>query len=178
MNAHKISIAVAASLMAATALVSQPAQAVSLNVVVSSIYQNSTSAGVWHGHTVLSSTNMNRLEAGGSFRASCMSPDTGNISGSRSLPASGLAGPLQLYVTIPTQLPALRNMPGFESVPRGSTLQCSYDWTAYAREAMYTIGIPGVSVPVGGGEMTLSNSRSFTMRKPGTSTGGDDACIP
>jgi hypothetical protein len=155
-----------------------PARAVSLNVVPSSVYQSGTTALVYHGHTVISSTNMNRLEAGGTFRATCMSPDTGSIPGSRSLPAVGLLGGLQLYVTIPAQLPGLKPMPGFESAPRGVNLQCSYDWTAYSREAQYTLGVPGVSVPIGGGEMSVSRSVSFRMRKTGTATGNDDACIP
>jgi hypothetical protein len=55
---------------------------------------------------------------------------------------------------------------------------CSYDWTAYSKEASYTIGIPGVSAPIGGQEMSLSDSVTFWMRKPGTATGEDDACIP
>ena len=79
---------------------------------------------------------------------------------------------------IPEQLPALRNMPGFESVSRGQRIECSYRWTAFAREGTYTIGTPGTSMPVGGGEIYDSGTISFSMRKPGTSTGGDDACIP
>jgi hypothetical protein len=55
---------------------------------------------------------------------------------------------------------------------------CSYDWTAYSRESSYNLGIPGVGTPVGGGYMTDSDSITFWMKKPGTSTGNDDACIP
>jgi hypothetical protein len=177
MTDSKFLFQVAAFTAAAFTLMT-PARAVTLNVVPSSIYQSGTTALVYHGHTVVASTNMNRLEAGGSFRATCMSPDTGSITGSRSLPAAALLGGLQLYVTVPAQLPGLKPMPGFESAPRGANLQCSYDWTAYSREAQYTLGVPGVSVPIGGGEMSLSSSVSFRMRKPGTATGNDDACIP
>ena len=178
MITSRLSIAAAAWCIAAAALMALPARAVTLAVSPSSVYQHLTTAGVWHGHTVIASTNLNKLEAGGSFSASCLSIYTGSITGSRSLPASALLGGLQLYVTIPAELPALRNMPGFESAPRGSNLSCSYNWTAYSKEGTYNIGIPGISIPIGGQEMSLSNSISFRMRKPGTSTGGDDACIP
>jgi hypothetical protein len=157
---------------------STPVHAVTLAVQPSSIYQNGATAGVWLGHTVAASTNMNRLLAGGSFRAHCFDGGTSPITGERSLPASALFGPLQLYVTIPAKLPALYNMPGFYNVQRGSRIQCSYDWTAHARESMYTIGIPGISVPIGGEERSESDSIIFWMSKPGRSTGDDDACIP
>jgi hypothetical protein len=155
-----------------------PAQAVNLSVAPSSIYQFGNGSGVYVGHTVMASTSMNGLEAGGTFRAHCMSPDTGDIPGSRSLPSSGLIGPRQLYVTIPAQLPALRNMPGWAAVPRGSRLMCDYDWTAYAKESAITLGVPGISTIIGGQHITDSGRITFWMKKPGTSTGDDDACIP
>jgi len=178
MNTRDIWFRLAILFGAVAGILTTPAQAVTLNVAPSSIYQFGTGSGVYLGHTVVASTNMNRLQAGGSFRAYCFGADTGSITGERSLPASGLTGPLQLYVTVPAQLPALRNMPGFLGVPRGSNLMCSYDWTAYSREAMYTVGIPGISTPIGGEERSDSDSITFWMRKPGTATGEDDACIP
>src|SRR5688500_8967943 len=95
----------------------QPAQAFSLRGGPVSIYQNGATAGVYLGHTVIASTNMNRLTAGGAFTANCPSGDTGTIRGERTLSAQGFGA--QLYVTIPEWLPALRNMPGFEYVPAG-----------------------------------------------------------
>jgi len=178
MNARDLLIRFALLACAAGGTLSTPVHAVTMAVKPSSIYQNGATAGVWLGHTVAASTLMNRLQAGGSFRAYCFDGGTSPITGARSLPASGLIGPLQLYVTIPAQLPALYNMPGFYNVPRGSRIQCSYDWTAYAREASYTIGIPGASAPVGGEEISDSDSIIFWMSKPGRSTGDDDACIP
>ena len=178
MKTRNIAMQLAALSGVVLGLSAVPTQAVTLSVHPASTYQFGTGSGVYLGHTVIASTNMNALEAGGSFRAHCMSPDTGDITGARSLPASGLVGPQQLYVTIPAQLPALRNMPGFFNVPRGANLMCSYDWTAYSRESAYSVGIPGVSTPLGGGHMSDSGSTTFWMRKPGTSTGGDDACIP
>jgi hypothetical protein len=178
MNNRRNSIHLLAAIGVCAAAWTAPAQALSMSVQPSRIYQYSNTANVYVGHTVAASTNMNQLEAGGSFRASCISPDTGEITGSRSLPASNLIGGLQLYVTIPAQLPALKPMPGFANVPRGATLSCTYAWTAFAKEATYSIGVPGLSMPVGGQQATASTSISFTMRKPGTSTGNDDACIP
>jgi len=178
MNSHDFFLRSALLVAAAMGILAAPAHGVNMSVRPSSIYQQGTSAGVYLGHTVAASTNMNRLQAGGSFRAYCFGSDTGTITGERSLPATGVVGPLQLYVTIPAQLPALRNMPGFVSLPRGTTLVCRYDWTAYARESTYSIGVPGISVPIGGGEISDSDSITFGMRKPGTATGEDDACIP
>jgi hypothetical protein len=178
MNTRDILFRVALLCGVAVGSLATPVHAVTMSVAPSSIYQFGTGAGVYLGHTVASSTNMNRLQTGGSFRAHCFGAATGEITGERSLPASSLTGPLQLYVTIPAQLPALRNMPGFLGMPRGTNLMCSYDWTAYSRESTYNIGIPGITVPIGGGEVSDSGSVTFWMRKPGTATGDDDACIP
>jgi hypothetical protein len=148
----------------------QPAQAFALRAVPMSIYQNGATAGVFLGHTVIASTNMNRLIAGGSFTATCASTDTGTITGQRTLSAEGLGA--QLYVTIPEWLPALRGMPGFEYVPAGSTLLCTYDWTAHAEESTYTMGIPGFGTTIGGQRGSHSDSVTFVMIKP--AAGGDD----
>lgn len=161
------------------AAVAAPAQALTMKVKVQSVYQYGNTAGVYLGHTVSAKTNMNRLLAGGSFVAKCLSPWTPDpITGERSLPAQAFIGGLDLTVTIPATLPALRNMPGWHSVPRGQTLYCTYTWTAYAKEGTYTIGVPGSSMPVGGAEVSESDQKSFTMSKPGTATGEDDACHP
>jgi hypothetical protein len=84
----------------------------------------------------------------------------------------------QLYVTVPDELPALRDMPGFDSASRGARLECFYNWRSFADEASYTVGIPGSSVTIGGGRASDSGTVRFVMQKPGTATGDDDACIP
>ena len=55
---------------------------------------------------------------------------------------------------------------------------CQYNWTAFAREPTYTIGLPPFSITVGGEEFATSGVVTFWMRKPGTATGDDDACLP
>lgn len=161
------------------AVMSAPAQALSMSVAVQSVHQHGSTGGVYLGHTVMASTNMNRLTAGGSFTASCPSPWTPDpITGARTLPGESFLGGVELIVTIPAQLPAIRNMPGWANVPRGSTLFCTYLWSAFAKEATYTLGVPGSSMPIGGGEIANSDRKSFTMVKPGRSTGEDDACHP
>ncbi len=161
------------------ALPSLPAQAaLSLKTVPSSVYQHMSTSLFWFGHTVIAGTSISRLTAGGSFTASCMSPYTQSLWGERSLTSEVFGKYNQLYVTIPAELPALRDMPGFDSAPRGSRLDCSYNWRSFAKEATYSVGIPGSSVTIGGGEASDTGSVRFVMQKPGTATGEDDTCIP
>jgi len=158
---------------------SLPANAsLNMEVMPYKAQQLGTGSGVQLGHTVIAGTNLNRLVAGGSFLASCDHRDTGTIPGSRTLSSSLLGQYNQLYVTIPDTIPSLRNMPGFSSLARGTELMCEYNWNAFAREPTYTIGIPGFSVTVGGEEAERSGVVTFWMKKPGTATGEDDACIP
>jgi len=123
------------------------------------------STAVSLGHTVLANTNMNRLIAGGTFNASCASTYTGSIPGERTLPSESFISGNVLYVTIPAQLPAYLNMPGFESVPSGSTLSCTYAWTSRAQESAYTIGAQGIGFTVGGQEARDGGSVGFYMYK-------------
>jgi hypothetical protein len=164
---------------AAALLCMQPANAtLNLKTQPSSIYQYLTTTAVYLGHTVIAGTNLNRLVAGGSFVASCADPNTQTITGERSLPSDLIGQYNQLYVTIPEQLPALRNMPGFENVQRGAQIQCNYNWKSFAREPTYTVGVGGLTITVGGEEMSDSGTVSFWMKRPGTASGGNDTCIP
>jgi hypothetical protein len=164
--------------MAAALCAGEASATLSLKVQPSSVYQYMTTTAVYLGHTVIAGTNLNRLVAGGSFIASCASPFTQTITGDRTLTSDLVSQYNQLYVTIPAQLPALMNMPGFENVQRGASIQCNYDWRAFAREPTYTISVPPLSITVGGQEASDSGRISFWMTKPGTSTGGNDSCIP
>jgi hypothetical protein len=161
------------------ALCIQPANAtLMLKTQPSLVYQYLTTTAVYLGHTVIAGTNLNRLVAGGSFVASCASPDTQTITGERSLTSDLIGQYNQLYVTIPEQLPALRNMPGFENVQRGAQIQCNYNWKSFAREPTYTVGIPGFQITLGGEEGSDSGTVSFWMKRPGVAGGGGDTCIP
>lgn len=164
--------------VALSALFSIPAQAVSLQTVPQEVYQLSTTSLFYLGHTVVAGTNIIRLTAGGSFNASCPGFSTAPVTGQRSFTSEVIGKYNQAYVTIPEWLPALREMPGFDNASRGARWQCYYNWTSWAREATYTIGIPGSSITIGGGEESDSGEMLFQMRKPGTATGDDDACIP
>ena len=157
---------------------SVPAQAVTLDTVPSSIYQLSTGSLFYLGHTVIAGTYIISMTAGGSFDASCPGYSTAPVTGERSYTSEVLGKYNKAIVTIPEWLPALRDMPGFDGAPRGSRWQCYYNWKSFAREATYTVGIPGNSITVGGGEQKDSGSVFFYMQKPGTATGDDDACIP
>jgi hypothetical protein len=169
------------SILATAALCCPPAARASLNfqTVLRDIYQlGAGSSAVSLGHTVVAGTNLNRLTAGGSFNASCASTFTGSIPGERTLTSALVAQYNQLYVTIPAQFPAVLNMPGFELVPAGSILSCTYAWTSRAQESTYTIGIPGLGITIGGEERRDGSSVGFQMVQ---SFGGDEpshGCLP
>jgi len=153
----------------------QPAHAsLKLTARVQSIYQlGDGSTAVSLGHVVLAGTNLNRLIAGGSFSASCASPYTGTISGERTLTSALIAQYNQLSVTVPEQLPAVRNMPGFENVPPPAVLSCAYHWTAQAEEATYSVGLPGGGggVTIGGEKASIGDTTGFEMFK---NAGGEE----
>ena len=163
----------------ALGLCGQPAHAtLYMAGVPSAGYQTGIGALVRHGLTVQARTNLSRLIAGGSFEAWCVSEHTDRFRGERELSSALIAQTNVLFVTIPASLPAYQNMPGFESVERGRTIQCYFDWRAYAEEPKYVIGVLGTTVEVGGEKQRTDGRVSFTMDKPGISTGEDDACIP
>jgi hypothetical protein len=162
-------------LILAGMLFNSPAARASLtmNTIPQAIYQiGDGSTAVSLGHVVNARTNMNRLVAGGSFNASCASTYTGSIPGERTLTSDLIASMNVLSVTIPEWLPAVRNMPGFENVPVGSVLSCTYAWTSRAQEATYTVGVPGFGITIGGQEIRDGGSIGFYMYK--TSGSGDE----
>jgi hypothetical protein len=149
-----------------------------MNVQVSSIYQLGNNASVSLGHTVTAETNLNRVTAGGSFVASCVG--LGSVPGQRSLTSSRPLVRNSVVVTIPERLPGTVTMPGFYSMSRGQTVDCSYDWTAFAEEATTSITIPpGYSITLGGEKESNSGNVFFQMSKPALGDGGDEvACHP
>jgi hypothetical protein len=150
-----------------------------LNTVVSPIYQVGTGAGVNLGHTVVASTVYNRLTAGGTFSAACIHPQMSPATGQRTLSAETVGGRTQLYVTIPAVQPAIVNMPGFYSVTRGETVQCTYSWTSRAVEGGYSVSAGGISFQTGNGERSDGGYQQFTMNVPGDTNSGDfNKCIP
>jgi hypothetical protein len=156
------------------------ASAVSLSTVVSPIYQVGTGATVKLGHTVIANTNYNRLFAGGTYVASCASPDMVPANGQRSLSTENYTGGLTLYVTIPAVHPAYINMPGFNAAAlRGMSLHCVYNWTSRAVEGGYSVGVSGISFQTGNGEAGQGSSQLFSMDVP--ALGDEDewtSCLP
>jgi hypothetical protein len=158
----------------------QPAAAVEMSVYVSDPYQVMTGSSVRVGHTVIASTDYNRLVAGGEFEVVCNHPTMSLTAPGRRTESggSGLLGGVRLTVTIPYQQPAYVNMAGFHALPRGAIVECQYNWTAQAVEGHYSIGAGGVGMFIGQGEKRDGGYKPFRMQKPGTATGDDDACIP
>src|SRR6185503_17028618 len=110
-----------------------PASAVpSLQTTVLPIYQIGNGAGVNLGHVVRAHTIYNRLQAGGTFVASCSSPLMQPARGERTTSTDNFIGGLTLNVSIPYSLPATVYMPGFQSLDRGTSVSCTYTWTSRA----------------------------------------------
>jgi hypothetical protein len=178
MNSRSYTAAGGLLAVAVLACVSPSAHAFTLRALVQTIrQQEGFASGVYLGHIVIANSSMNRLIAGGAFEARCPSSYTGTINDQRTLSASALIGGTQLYVTIPEWLPALRPMPGFENVPGGTTLMCSYNWTAHAEEATFTVGVPGFNMTIGGERGSDGRSVPFEMYKPGSSDEDNNGCI-
>jgi hypothetical protein len=129
------------------------------------------------GHMVNGRTYMISILVGGSFRVTCPSSVTGTIEGQNYAPQT-LLPPNVLTVGVPAGwLPAERELPGFINVPGGTTLTCSYYWTASAKEAMYQLGAGGSGIPIGGDTYTQSDTRVFEMYMPGGDADSDNGCI-
>lgn len=160
--------------------VSGTASAITLRTSVAPIYQVGTGSTVSLGHTVIATTNYNRLYAGGTYSAVCAAPEVMPTTGQRFLPAENLLGGLTLYVTIPAWHPGLVNMPGYyEAATRGQTLSCTYNWTSRAVEGVYTIGAGGIGFTVGGAERSEGGTQQFIMRVPSLGDeNGWTICIP
>jgi hypothetical protein len=180
MNARSANPFVFAAVAAATLLCgSRNAQAIEMSVQVLGITQVAPyTARVRLGHIVNARSWMFSVAAGGTLRVSCLSPYTGTIDAENSAPQTGVP-PNVLSVAIPPGwLPAERELPGFNDVPGGTSLSCTYRWTAAAKEAMYSLGAGGSSMPVGGDVYTQKDTVTFEMYKPGGGGGdGDNGCI-
>jgi len=176
MNMRICATAFATAALVLIASTPQKAQAVSMQVYTSSIHQVAFTAGISLGHVVTASSNFNRLFAGGTFEARCPSTYLYPIPGSRGLPAQSLVFGTSITVTIPTIVPTVMDMPGFENLPGGTSLTCNYNWTASAEEASYTIGAGGIGFTIGGEKINDSGSVPFDLYKPtdddGSSRGG------
>jgi len=150
-----------------------------LQTQVMPVYQVSNGAGVMMGHIVNASTAYNRLIAGGTFIASCANSQMLPATGQRTVSKDAFLGGIVLRVTIPETLPALVSMPGFYSLPRGTTVQCTYNWTSRAVEGGYSIGAAGITYQTGNGELSEGFFRQFQMSVPGDTTQDDwQGCIP
>jgi hypothetical protein len=181
MNSRPMNTFAFAAIAAMTLLCSsRTAQALEMHVDVLSINQAPGFAPrVKLGHIIHASTNMISVAAGGTFRVTCPSSYTGTIEGQNSVPQTGVP-PNVLSVEVPAGwLPAERELPGFTNVPGGTSLTCTYFWTATAREAMYSLGAGGSGIPIGGDVSNRSDSITFEMYQPG-SGGGDrnNGCLP
>ena len=173
MNSRSMNSFFFAALAAMTLLCgSRNARAVEMSVNVLHPSQVGNSARVKLGHMVTARTNMISVATGGTLRVSCPSPDTGTIDAQNSLAQLGIP-PNVLTVEVPAGwLPAERVLPGFSNVPGGTTLTCSYFWTATAKEAMYSLGAGGTGMPIGTDPSTRSDTVTFVMYQPPDETNG------
>ena len=157
---------------------SQFASAVSLSTYVSTPSQWGTGSAFYHGHTVMASTPYNVLNAGGGFTVQCNRPETIPMTGERGFGSTtwGLE-PNMLTVTIPAQLPALRNVSGWLQIPGNTFFSCNYRWTAFATEGGYSIGAGGFGITFGNESARDGGTVDFTMYRP-SKEDADGGCTP
>jgi hypothetical protein len=179
MNTRSMNLSFCAAFAAVTLLChSHDARALELTVQVLPISQVAPfTSRVRLGHIVNARTWMFSVAAGGSLHVGCLSPYTGTIDAQNAAAQSG-APPNKLSVEVPPGwLPAERELPGFNNVPGGTSVTCTYRWTAAGKEALYSLGAGGTSMPVGGDTITQQDQVVFEMYKPGDSAGDDNGCI-
>jgi len=169
-----------ATLLAAAALAGTPhlASALDLYVTPSTIAQWGTGSSFHLGHTVTAFTDFNGLSAGGGYTVQCNHSATLPVTGERGDATSSFAGPTRLTVTIPAQLPALRNISGWLQVPPETLLSCNYRWTAYATESGYNLSAGGIGAQVGGGTARQGDTIDFTMYRRTRPDDAGGGCSP
>jgi hypothetical protein len=158
--------------------VPQFASAVNLYTFVGTIQQWGTGSGFYLGHTVTASTDFNNLIAGGTYWVQCNHSATLPVTGERTLSAGAFTGPVRLVVTIPAQLPAIRNISGWQQVPPETMLSCNYRWTSSATESGYTAGAGGVGVQFGSGSARQGDTVDFTMYRRTRPEDAGGGCAP
>jgi len=164
--------------LAALLVAPQHASAIEMSVQPSMPSQWGTGSAFYLGHTVLASTDFNTLNAGGAYTVQCNHPATLPMTGERALPSSTNGfGKNRLTVTIPAQLPALRNISGWLQIPGNTQLSCNYRWTAFATEGGYSIGAGGISFQTGNGTMRDGGTIDFQMYRP-PKEDADGGCTP
>jgi hypothetical protein len=178
MNSVQSLRALAAFAAALTLVAPRNAAAVQLDTVVSNIHQIGISAGVSLGHTAIGYTNFNRITVSGAYTTACASAQLVPTTGQRTLSREEIIGGFGLVTTIPERVPATVNIPGFESLPLGSSVACTYNWTAKAVESSYSLGIPGFGMQSGSGEQAAGGTYPFMLVTPAPDRrAGDDGCV-
>jgi hypothetical protein len=174
---HHVGGLLAALATALMFLTPREAAAVELDTVVSPIHQIGVTANVSLGHTAIGYTNYNRLTVSGTYSAACASSVMLPTVGQRSLTREEIVGGFSLITTIPAQLPSTVSMPGFTSLPAGSRVACTYNWTSKAVESSYSLGIPGFGSQTGGAERADGGTYPFTMVVRAADTWPRDGCV-
>jgi hypothetical protein len=178
---HSVCRLLALAAVAIVAAAPRDASAVTLNTVVTNIQQSGLSGNVLLGHAAIASTNYNKLTVSASYTAACNNPSVQPQMGQRTLTRTELVGGFGLATTVPQKIPSPVYMEGFELLPAGTILGCTYSWTSKAVESGFTVG-SGITFPVGGGERADGSTASFVMIVPGVPTDGDatdrGSCIP
>jgi hypothetical protein len=178
---HSVCRLLALAAAAIVAAAPRDASAVTLSTVVTNIQQAGLSGTVMLGHAAIASTNYNKLTVSASYTAACNNASVQSQTGQRTLTRTELVGGFGLTTTVPQTIPGPVYMGGFEFLPAGTILGCTYSWTSKAVESGFTIG-SGISFPVGGGERADGSTASFVMIVPGVPANDDatdrGSCIP
>lgn len=171
---HRATLAAIATLFG----LPQIASAVNLTTFVGTIQQWGTGSGFHLGHTVTAWTDYNNLIAGGTYWVQCNHSATLPVTGERTTSGGAFTGPIRLTVTIPAQLPAIRNISGWLQVPPETLLSCNYRWTSSATESGYTAGAGGVGIQFGSGSAREGDTVDFTMYRRTRPEDAGGGCAP
>ena len=168
-------VALAAVILAGT---SSDAQALNLSTALLDVRQVDFTSGIRLGHLVTGRTSMVSIVVGGTFRVTCPSSYTGVLEG-YNWRAQTYTTPNVLTVEVPPGfLPAERVLPGFDNVPGGTSLQCSYNWTGAGKEATYQLSAYGLGMTIGGETTSQADTRIFEMYQPnGDGERDNTSCI-
>ena len=140
------------------------------------VYQVGTGGFVSFGSVVSARTNLPSIWASASYQIDCSDPQVRPpLKGGRGWSDNQLFGPSSVTVTAPEWLPAIQELPGWQTVMGGTYVSCVYTTTGFAKTNVFPISGGGTTISIGGDQWEDTQSISFGVMKPGTSFGG--GCI-
>jgi hypothetical protein len=117
------------------------------------------------------STDTFYLTLAGAYEVRC--PASEKLEAGRSAKWSRFPAGFRSSLTVPEVVPAYYSIPGWVEWPTPSIKGCTFVYVGRAIEALVSFSFFGLTTSLGGGELTKSDTKTFTMVKPtpGTDSG-------